>query len=335
MHGLLSQAHRQLSRRPSQLIHIPSRLRHGSSPLLAKRYKKKVKTTYAITREIPDSFLKAVVQHHSSSDENNAVSLIKARSQHNEYVKQLRRHVPRVLTLPPLETHPDCVFVEDAVVAVGGKVVITQMGHLSRKGEVDSIKKALLDRIEGMSHLYDMREDENALCDGGDVMYTGRHLFVGQSNRTNTAGFEFLRDAFTNYEDVFKNDLEVEVISVPPVVAGKDVLHLKSAVTHLDEYTILAPEGKIGDDVLEAMNAKELGYESIRLPDVLSCNVVVANDHVLVQDSNCKVSRKRIKEACKERSLGLTFVDTSELAKKDGALTCCSVLLQFDLIYTN
>ena len=334
MHGLLLQAHRQLVVRPSQLVHISSRLRHGGSPLLAKRYKKKVKTTYAITREIPDSFINAVVQHHSSpDDENNAVSLIKARSQHNEYVKQLRRHVPRVLTLPPLETHPDCLFVEDAVVAVGSKVVITQMGHLSRRGEVDSIKEALLDRIEGMSHIYDMREDENALCDGGDVMYTGRHLFVGQSNRTNTAGFEFLRDAFTN-DDVFQNDLEVkDIISVPPVVAGKDVLHLKSAVTHLDEHTILAPEGKIGDDVLEAMNAKELGYESIRLPDVLSCNVVVANGHVLVQDSNCKVSRKRIKEACKERGLGLTFVDTSELAKKDGALTCCSVLLQFD-IYT-
>ena len=128
MHGLISQAHRQI--RPSQIVHISSRLRHGSSPLLAKRYKKKVKTTIAITREIPYSFINAVVQHHSSSDEeNNAVSLIKARQQHDEYVKQLSRHVPTVLTLPSLEAHPDCVFVEDAIVAVGSKVVITQMRH--------------------------------------------------------------------------------------------------------------------------------------------------------------------------------------------------------------
>lgn len=277
--------------------------------------------TMAIARDIPNSFVNAVVAH--SADQTN-VSLALARKQHDDYLSTLREHVP-TLCLPPIEAHPDCLFVEDSVVAVGDTAVITRMGHLSRRGEVDSIKQIL--QQLGMKHVYDMREgndsDNNAaICDGGDVMYTGRHLFVGMSDRTNTPGFNFLRDVFANHG--FSAD---DIIPVPPVVAGKEVLHLKSAVTHIGEHTLLAPEGAAGDDALNAMKAFELGYEAIRLPDMLSCNAVTVNGHVLAQDAPCKVSKSRIEQACKERTLGLTFVDTAELAKKDGALTCCSVLL--------
>ena len=75
------------------------------------------------------------------------------------------------------------------------------------------------------------------------------------------------------------------------------------------------------------MKSEERGYQAIRLPNMLSCNAVVVNGHVLAQYSHCIESKNRIEIACKGRQLGLTFVDTSELAKKDGALTCCSVLL--------
>eukprot|EP00571_Detonula_confervacea_P000993 CAMPEP_0172330074 /NCGR_PEP_ID=MMETSP1058-20130122/61213_1 /TAXON_ID=83371 /ORGANISM="Detonula confervacea, Strain CCMP 353" /LENGTH=320 /DNA_ID=CAMNT_0013047275 /DNA_START=83 /DNA_END=1045 /DNA_ORIENTATION=+ len=317
----------------------------------------------AVARYIPDSFVNAVVAH--SADQEADVSLALARKQHHDYLSHLRRHVPTIC-LPPIESHPDCLFVEDAVVAIGDTAVINLMGHASRRGEVDSIKDAL--RQLGMINVYDMRgddgngdgalcdggdvmytgrhlfvgmsdrtnndgknvydmreDDENgdgALCDGGDVMYTGRHLFVGMSDRTNNDGFQFLRNAFASHGMDAEN-----IISVPPVVAGKEVLHLKSAVTHIDEQTLLAPEGRVGDSVLEAMKATEKGYNAIRLPDILSCNVVVVNGHVLAQKSPCEVSKRRIEQTCRERNLGLTFVDTSELAKKDGALTCCSVLL--------
>ena len=277
--------------------------------------------TMAIARDIPNSFVNAVVAH---STDHTKVSLSLARKQHAEYLSTLREHVP-TLCLPPIEAHPDCVFVEDTVVAIGDTAVITRLGHSSRRGEVDSIKQTL--QLLGMKHVYDMREgDDNnnnaAVCDGGDIMSTGRHLFVGLSDRTNTLGYHFLRDVFANHGLSADN-----IIPVPPVIAGKEVLHLKSAVTHIDEDTLLAPEGPAGDDALNAMKAFELGYRAIRLPDILSCNAVTVNGHVLAQDAPCKVSKRRIEQACEERKLGLTFVDSSELAKKDGALTCCSVLL--------
>ena len=109
------------------------------------------------------------------------------------------------------------MFVEDTVVAVGDTALICSLGHASRRGEVDEMKEILLQL--GMN-VVDMREANDSFCDGGDVLYTGRHLFVGMSERTNEGGFRWLKQVFGE---------TVEVVAVPPVIQGKEVLHLKSA----------------------------------------------------------------------------------------------------------
>ena len=109
-------------------------------------------------------------------------------------------------------------------------------------------------------------------------------------------------------------------------MAGHQVLHLKSAVTHLSPDTLVVPAAS-GDALLNSLRATELGYSVVRVPDVLACNVVAVNQHVLVQDTPCEESRRILEAAVVERNLNLVWVDTSELAKKDAALTCCSVLL--------
>jgi dimethylargininase len=264
----------------------------------------------AIARELPNSFSTALSVH---SVDQSPFSTQRCRQQHTHYLETLRMILP-TLCLPPLEDHPDCCFVEDTAVVIGKRAVITRPGHPSRRGEVDSIR-TILEQL-GLDVL-DMRElTENAVCDGGDVMWTGRHLFVGLSNRTNMQGAKILQEALGQH-----------VVCVPPVVQGDQVLHLKSAVTHLDEETLLAPVGPAGDKVLEAMQAQERGYIVVRLPCVLSCNVVSVNGVILAQDSNCAESRLLLGRAARDRKLDLKFVDTSELAKKDAALTCCSVLL--------
>jgi len=289
----------------------------------------------AIARELPDSFTDAVVmeraspsssppppasppghnQRHPNDDEQLPLCMERARQQHAQYVTALRKIVP-VLSLPPLENHPDCSFVEDTVVAIHQRAVITRMGHASRRGEVDSIR-TVLEQL-GMK-VVDMRESshDTATCDGGDVLFTGQHLFVGLSNRTSAQGAQFLANAFSDQD----------TIVVPPVIQGDQVLHLKSAVTHMDECTLVAPSGSAGDQVLGAMQAVERGYEVIRVPDMLACNLVSCNGRLLVQDTSCCESRQTLEQAANDRGMELIFVDTSELAKKDAALTCCSVLL--------
>jgi dimethylargininase len=278
------------------------------------------------------------------------VSLQKAREQHTNYINVLKQHLEdgKVINLPAIESHPDCLFVEDTMIAIDDTAVITSMGHESRRGEVDSIKRVLLEDLQGrLKNVYDMNDNNEAdndsnindvkeilpTCDGGDVLYTGRHLFVGITDRTNEIGFEHLRKVFAQYQGLLKEEdvIPIHMMSIDDDSSGKGkgggVLHLKSAVTHVDEETILLPEGHLGDVLQDVMRANDRGYKTIRLPDVLSCNAVVINGHVLAQDSPCSVSKCRIENACLERNMGLTFVDTSELAKKDAALTCCSVLL--------
>lgn len=103
----------------------------------------------------------------------------------------------------------------------------------------------------------------------------------------------------------------------------------------MDEETLVAPTGPLGDGLIESM-LKDLGdqsaataasYHVIRLPNVLACNVVSVNGTVLLQDTACTMSRQRLEAAAGDRQLEVVYVDSSELAKKDAALTCCSVLL--------
>ena len=269
---------------------------------------------FAISRDVPASFPEALT-HYAQGTE--PIHLERARRQHETYVSTLREFVP-TLCLPPLDEHADSVFVEDTVVAIGKTAVITNPGHVTRQGEVDTIQD-VLSRL-GMNVL-DMRSDfgdksELALCDGGDVLYTGRHLFVGLSKRTNRQAVEVLSQAF---------DGVTQTIAVP--MDGDEALHLKSVVTHMDSRTIVVPAETWVDDWLHNMSVTELGYDVIRVPQVEACNIVTVNQGVLAQDVECDESRTLLYDAAIERNLQLKFVNTSEMAKCDGALTCCSVLL--------
>jgi dimethylargininase len=280
--------------------------------------------TLAIAREIPDSFelaLAEVQADHAGS--STPLSMSRARQQHEHYIQTLRSLVP-VLALPALIDAPDCCFVEDTVVAIGDRALITRMGHPTRHCESSSIKSLILQL--GMQ-AYDMSAmSDSATCDGGDILYTGRHLFIGISDRTNQEGAELVAATFSDLHSVI----------VPPIgttTRGKVAenpqshLHLKSAVTHLNPDALLVPTGTMGDNLCAAMGTSERAYKVYRVPDLLTCNAVSCNGTIIGQDTSCVKSRIALEEAAAEQNMNLVYVDTSELAKKDAALTCCSVLL--------
>ena len=88
----------------------------------------------------------------------------------------------------------------------GETVILTNPGHASRQGEVDSVARILTQKnsegksVFGFTNIIDTRilaasDDigvKGATLDGGDVMITGRHCFVGISSRTNIQGVEVL-----------------------------------------------------------------------------------------------------------------------------------------------
>jgi dimethylargininase len=286
-----------------------SRLSIGISSFTTRGY------TLAITRQVSPQITDAVVMKQdeeasSSTTTNNTTSPLSysiAQEQHQNYVKTLRSILP-TMELPYLDGYPDCVFVEDCLVAVGTTVVVTQPGHSSRRGEVSSLRHV----VEQFGFTVAVMEGD-AYLDGGDVLYTGRHMYVGRSSRTNDAGIRFLEQTFPE-------------LRILPVTIPSSDLHLKSVVTHLDDETLLAPLSDCGTQVLTDM-LDSGGYETIRLPHPKACNVVRVRNHVLAQPVDCDESKQLLLDACQERNLQIHWVDTSELGKVDGALTCQSVLL--------
>ncbi|KAL7565780.1 hypothetical protein ACA910_015561 [Epithemia clementina (nom. ined.)] len=356
--------------------------------------------TWAITRDIPNSFVHALSHYYDNTnddDKNNnndegTVQLERARQQHASHVETLRHKCGMAtLVLPPLEKFPDSCFIEDALIVASSspftphgpktKLLFTSPGHETRRGEGKALRDELSNILVGNmrqpddpsnapSHeIWDMAQlDPTARCDGGDVLNTGRHVFVGISGtRTNESALAILKQFFA--------PLPVLGVDLLPAVSlsnasnkndpssTPDILHLKSVVTHLDEFTLLSPAhpSSPGFHVVQTMQATALGYDIVRVPDPLACNSVVVvhpqqtlketrsttgtTTTVLIQDTKCLESRQILEQAVlidlnqkqhqrpqaadmkTATKFELQWMDTSEVAKKDGALTCCSVLL--------
>jgi dimethylargininase len=138
------------------------------------------------------------------------------------------------------------------------------------------------------------------------------------SKRTNLEAYQFLKQVFKMVETI-----PIPLDKIPHFPA----LHLKSMISHMDFFTHVAPEGPEADQLLELMNLNMLGYDVVRVPNPLACNLVSANGRILAQDGGCSQSRDILSHAAELRGHKIEFVDCSEIAKVDGALTCCSVLL--------
>jgi dimethylargininase len=111
--------------------------------------------------------------------------------------------------------------VEDTAFIVPEVAVITRPGADSRKPETESIIRALSPYIK----LVHVREP--ATVDGGDVLVLGKNIYVGLSTRSNKQAIWQLNDLLCEYGYTVRG-LELH-----------DCLHLKSAVTRVDDRTLL------------------------------------------------------------------------------------------------
>src|ERR1700691_5727349 len=132
----------------------------------------------AITRAVSP----AINQCEIGFIERQEIDLAGANEQHRPYEALLAELGAKVVSLAAEPDYPDSVFVEDPAVVVDEVAVMTRMGAASRRGESESLARAL----ETYRPLRWLREP--ATLEGGDVMRIGRTLYVGVSHRTNRAG---------------------------------------------------------------------------------------------------------------------------------------------------
>jgi dimethylargininase len=250
----------------------------------------------AITRQVSPAINQCELTHL----ERQPIDLKRAQSQHHEYEEELRSLGVEVISLPPLPDLPDSVFVEDAAIVLDECAIITRPGADSRKPETEFIAQVLspyrkLSRIQSP-----------ATVDGGDALVVGRTMFVGTSSRSNQAAIEQMQ--------AILNPLGYEVRGV--VVSG--CLHLKSAVTQVGENLLLINPAWVQTDDFPGMEFVEVDPS-----EPYAANAVMISSTVIYPTAFPK-TRARLQAA----GLKLILVDASELAKAEGAVTCCSIIFK-------
>lgn len=250
----------------------------------------------AITRELSPSLLRCELTHLT----REPIDYARAVAQHQAYCVALVTAGLTVIRLPTDPAYPDCCFVEDTAVVLDEVAVIASPGAASRRGETALIAQTL-SRYRPLVHL-----ELPATLEGGDVLKVGRRLFVGRTARTNDAGIAALAAAIVPW------GYEV----VPVAVAG--CLHLKSAVTALDEETVLANPALFERLALSGLRIVEVAPE-----EPGAANVLRARSSLLAH-----LGFPRTTERLASAGYAVTPIDISEFLKAEAALTCKCLLLK-------
>lgn len=250
----------------------------------------------AITRDVSPRFNECELTHI----DRTPIDMQIAQSQHHGYVQALKELGYAVLELPAEPDLPDSVFVEDAAIILPDVALITNPGADSRKPETESIAQALRPYRELVFI------ESPGTVDGGDVLVLGKNIYVGLSTRSNQSAINQMNVKLGKY-GYHTQGVEMH-----------DCLHLKTAVTKVDDKTLLINRKWVDVENFE-------GYELIDVDasEPFGANCLPAGDAIIFPVAFPKTSAKLAAHGYKIKSV---IVD--ELAKAEGAVTCCSLIIE-------
>jgi dimethylargininase len=249
----------------------------------------------AITRKVSPRFNECEITHIDRSPINVELAC----AQHHEYVKALASLGCRVIELPAETDLPDSVFVEDAAFILPEVAVITRPGADSRKPETETIIRAL------SPYLPLVHVTEPATIDGGDVLVLGKHIYIGISTRSNTASLHQIQGLLRNY------GYQVTGVEM------HDCLHLKTAITKVDEETLL-----INPKWVDTVHFKNFNWIEVEPSEPFAANCLPVSGSV-IYPTVFPNTQKRLEQ----KGFIIFNVNVSELAKAEGAVTCCSLII--------
>ena len=222
-----------------------------------------------------------------------------AKVQHSHYIEKLKSFNVEILELISNDAYPDCCFVEDQIVVLDERALITNTGAQSRKGERDAIIKSLDTKV-----VLEFMETPAEL-DGGDVLRVSNTLYVGESTRTNFHGIDRLKEFASS------SGIQVKIIPVPI-----DSLHLKSICSSPCPDTLIVAEDILSSDVFES------NHKLIWIPkeDEYAANTIGIGKNLIVADGYPKTHK-----ILEDEGFILHKLNMSQIRNADGSLTCLSV----------
>jgi dimethylargininase len=248
----------------------------------------------ALTREVSDTIGHCELSHVP----REPIDVGLARAQHAAYEDALIELGCRVERVPAAPDCPDSVFIEDTAVVLPEIAVIVRPGAPSRRPETSAVSKAL------RPYRRCLTLEAPGAMDGGDVLAIGSTLFIGQTNRSNAGGIDQMRMLLT--------PMGYTVIGV----GVNGCLHLKSAVTQVAEKTLLIQPSWVDERTFADFEVIEVDPS-----EPYAANALRIGDRIVYPAAFPKTTRR-----IEARGIEVRTVDVSELAKAEGAVTCCSLV---------
>jgi len=242
----------------------------------------------AITRDVSRSINACELTHLAPQ----TIDVVMANVEHREYRRLLRSLGLEVVRIPAEPAYPDCVFIEDTAVVLDDVAIMARPGAASRRGETRAVAD-VLQYYRPLAHI-----EAPATLDGGDVLVLDNRIYVGISQRTNEAALGQLR-LYTRRE------------VIPVEVRG--CLHLKSAITRVSQRELL-----VNRDWIDV--APFAGWTLIDVEEPFGANALLIGETVIYADAFPRTREKL-------RHLDVRTVAANELAKAEGGVTCCSLIL--------
>jgi dimethylargininase len=255
----------------------------------------------ALTRAVSPSIIHCELTHLARAP----IDPIVATQQHDAYercLEQLGCVIERVEPAPHL---PDAVFIEDTALVLPEIAVALRPGAASRRAETAAVGDVMAKYRRVVELPGPHRGGALPTIDGGDVLVIGHTLYVGGSLRSNDAG----RTALLKVVEEFGYDvIRVEM---------NGCLHLKTAATAIADDAILVNPAWVDPRSFDVPNVIEVDPSEPFAANVLRVGALLVHDAA------------HIRTAARLRGAGYTVVpvDASELAKAEGAVTCCSILI--------
>jgi dimethylargininase len=250
----------------------------------------------AITRQVSPAINQCQLTHL----QRQPINLHLAQAQHYEYEQALRSLGVEVISLLPAPDLPDSVFVEDVAIVLDECAIITRPGADSRKPEIEPVANAL----SPFRKLFYIQAP--GTLDGGDVLTVGKQIYVGLSSRSNQSAIEQTQSFLAPF------GCQVHGVEVT------GCLHLKSAVTQIGDNLLLVNPAWVDKGQFPGMEFIEVDSS-----EPYAANAVLVDDKI-IYPSAFPLTLKNLETA----GIKPVMVDASELAKAEGAVTCCSLIFK-------
>ncbi len=250
----------------------------------------------AITRAVSRSIVNCELTYLARTP----IDIERARRQHAQYEGALRSLGVTLLCLPEEPALADSVFVEDTALVLDECAVILRPGADSRLAETESIAKALapyrpLRYIKAPGRI-----------DGGDILCIGKQIYIGLSRRSDPNAIAQIQEMLAPY------GYTVQAVPI------RNCLHLKSAASLAAEETLLINPAWVDRDPFAGMKFIEVDPTEPYAANAVRIGKTLLHSSVFLN------TRRRLEAA----QLEVIAVEADELAKAEGAVTCCSILIK-------